>query len=241
MKIYPAIDLLGGQVVRLRQGDYAQRTVYGEDPAQVAQELAAQGAEAIHVVDLDAAKSGTPENREAVLAIKQASGVFCEIGGGIRNMETLRSYVEAGIDRVILGTAAVTNPEFLAQALEEYGEHVAVGVDAKDGIVRTAGWLEGSGLEAREFCVDLARRGVRTLIVTDISQDGMMAGTNLELYRALRGALSVEIVASGGVSSLDDVTALARLGLEGAIIGKAYYTGAIDLRAAIAAGAKEGK
>ena len=233
MLIFPAIDLLEGQAVRLLKGDYTQKTVYSDDPVQVAKDFKAQGATCIHIVDLEGAKDGTTPNLPIVCAIKEQTNLFCEIGGGIRSMDVIRRYMDAGIDRVILGTAAVADKELLQQAVAEYGEKIAVGVDIKDRKVAVKGWLVDSGLDAFDFCREMVAIGIKTLICTDISKDGAMQGTNRELYEQLANELSLDIIASGGVSSLDDVEALAAMGLSGAIIGKAYYTGAIDLAEAI--------
>jgi len=233
MLIYPAIDLYDGKAVRLYKGDYAKMTVYSENPPEIALSFAAQGAERIHLVDLEGAKSGTTPNFETVLAIKKAANLFCEIGGGIRSMDVVKKYLDAGIDRVILGTAAVTDEAFLKQALAEYGEKIAVGIDIKDGFVAIRGWTEKSEEDALQFCGKMAKLGVKTLICTDISKDGAMEGTNHALYRELSEQFDLNIIASGGVSSIGDVQKLAALDIHGAIIGKAYYTGAIDLTEAI--------
>ena len=233
MLIFPAIDLLEGQAVRLLKGDYTQKTVYSDDPVQVAKDFKAQGATCIHIVDLEGAKDGTTPNLPIVCAIKEQTNLFCEIGGGIRSMDVIRRYMDAGIDRVILGTAAVANKELLQQAVAEYGEKIAVGVDIKDGKVAVKGWLVDSGLDAFDFCREMVAIGIKTLICTDISKDGAMQGTNRELYRELAKEFSVQITASGGVSTIDDVKALRAMDLYGAIIGKAYYIKAIDLAEAI--------
>ena len=233
MIIFPAIDIIGGKAVRLYKGDYAQMTVYSDDPASVALKFKEAGAEWVHLVDLEGAKNGDTPNLETVLDIKRKSGLLCEIGGGIRNMEVVNRYLEAGIDRVILGTAAVENPEFLKAAIEKYGEKIAVGIDIKDGFVAIKGWLEKSKFEAFEFCKMMEDMGVKTLICTDISKDGAMQGTNHELYRELSERFSLNITASGGVSSIADVERLKKQNIYGAIIGKAYYTGAIDLKTAV--------
>ena len=235
MILFPAIDLFDGKAVRLYKGDYAQMTVYSERPASVARDFVERGATHIHIVDLAGAKDGTTPNFDAVCAIKAASGAFCEIGGGIRSMEVVRRYLDAGLDRVILGTAAVTDRAFLREAVAEFGEQIAVGVDLKDGFVAVKGWTETTALTADAFCAQLQALGVRTLICTDISRDGAMRGANLALYRALSEKFELNITASGGVSSLEDVLRLREMGLYGAIIGKAYYTGALDLREAIEA------
>ena len=239
MIIFPAIDIIGGKAVRLYKGDYAQMTVYSDDPASVALKFKEAGAEWVHLVDLEGAKNGDTPNLETVLDIKRKSGLLCEIGGGIRNMEVVNRYLEAGIDRVILGTAAVENPDFLKAAIEKYGEKIAVGIDIKDGFVAIKGWLEKSKFEAFEFCKMMEDMGVKTLICTDISKDGAMQGTNRELYKLLAQKYTMNIIASGGVSSLEDIQALKAAGVHGAIIGKAYYTGAIDLAQAVKLGEGE--
>ncbi len=233
MLIFPAIDLLEGQAVRLLKGDYTQKTVYSDDPVQVAKDFKAQGASCIHIVDLEGARDGTTPNLPIVCAIKEQTDLFCEIGGGIRSMDVIRRYMDAGIDRVILGTAAVADKELLRQAVAEYGEKIAVGVDIKDGKVAVKGWLVDSGLDAFDFCREMVAIGIRTLICTDISKDGAMQGTNRDLYRELAKEFSVQITASGGVSTIEDVKALRAMDLYGAIIGKAYYIKAIDLTEAI--------
>ena len=233
MLIYPAIDLYGGKAVRLYKGDYAQMTIYNDNPVEVAKDFAACGASCIHLVDLEGAKNGTTPNFETVTAIKAETGLFCEIGGGIRSMETIDRYLSAGIDRVILGTAAVTESGFVEAAVAKYGEKIAVGIDIKDGFVAIKGWTVKSEENAFEFCEKMQKIGVKTLICTDISKDGAMQGTNHDLYRELSEQFQMNIIASGGVSSLEDVERLAKLSIHGAIVGKAYYTGAIDLKKAI--------
>ena len=233
MNIFPAIDLYEGKAVRLFKGDYAQMTVYSEHPEEIARDFARTGAKHIHIVDLEGAKSGQTPNLATVLKIKETSGLFCEIGGGVRSMEVVDRYMEAGIDRVILGTAAVSDPEFLQTALKKYGKKIAVGVDIKDGKVAIKGWTEKSELDAFDFCKTLEEMGVQTVICTDISKDGAMKGANRELYKQLSEQFSIDIVASGGVSDMEDIKHLAKMNLYGAIIGKAYYIGAIDLKEAI--------
>ena len=233
MLIYPAIDLYGGKAVRLYKGDYAQMTIYNDNPVAVAKDFAAKGATCIHLVDLEGAKSGTTPNYETVTAIKSATGLFCEIGGGIRNMDTIDKYLTTGIDRVILGTAAVTEPGFVEAAVAKHGEKIAVGIDIKDGYVAIKGWTVKSEENAMDFTAKMQKFGVKTLICTDISKDGAMQGTNHGLYRELSEKFSMNIIASGGVSSMDDIQRLAALNIHGAIVGKAYYTGAIDLAQAI--------
>lgn len=233
MLIFPAIDLYEGKAVRLLKGDYANMTVYSDRPLEIARDFEAAGAKYIHMVDLEGARDGSTPNLSAVAEVARETDLFVEIGGGIRSMETVERYFSVGVDRVILGTAAVTDEAFLREAITRYGEKIAVGVDIKDGAVAIRGWTESSGLDAFAFCEHMQTLGVQTLICTDISKDGAMMGTNRELYRALSERFSLQIVASGGVSSLEDVKALSALDLYGAIIGKAYYTGAIDLRQAI--------
>ena len=233
MYIYPAIDLYEGKAVRLFKGDYNQMEVFSDEPAEVAADFKKCGASRIHLVDLEGAKSGKTPNLDTVLKIKESSGLFCEIGGGIRSMDVAAKYLEGGVDRVILGTAAVTDKQFLETAVARYGHRIAVGVDIRDGFVAIKGWTEKSELEAFEFCENMQALGVKTLICTDISKDGAMKGTNHELYRRLSSELELDIVASGGVSSIEDVKKLRQLGIHGAIIGKAYYTKAIDLREAV--------
>lgn len=233
MIIFPAIDLVGGKAVRLFKGDYGKMTVYSEHPEEIAADFAQKGATHIHIVDLEGARDGGTPNLETVIGIKQSSGLFCEIGGGVRSAETVEKYISSGIDRVILGTAALLDRDFLREAVGTYGEKIAVGVDIKDGKVAVKGWLEKSGTDAFDFAAELQEIGVKTVICTDISKDGAMAGTNRLLYRQLGEKFNMNITASGGVSSLDDVRYLSSLGIYGAIIGKAYYTGAVDLREAI--------
>ena len=233
MLIFPAIDLYEKQAVRLFKGDYNRKTVYSNDPVSVARDFKKSGASHIHLVDLEGAKTGETPNFDVVCAIKRETGLFCEIGGGIRSMEVVEKYISAGLDRVILGTAAVTNEGFVQEAVEKYGEKIAVGIDIKDGFAAIKGWTESSGIDAFEFCERMEKIGVRTLICTDISKDGAMVGTNRELYKKLSEKFSVDIVASGGVSSIDDVKALRKLNIYGAIIGKSYYTKAVDLGEAI--------
>lgn len=233
MIIFPAIDLFEGKAVRLLRGDYAQMTIYSDHPEEIGKDFAAKGATHVHLVDLEGARSGSTPNLDTVLRIRDSSGLFCEIGGGIRNMETVDTYLEAGLDRVILGTAAVEDRGFLEKAVAKYGERIAVGVDVRDGFVAVKGWTENSAVRFMDFCRDMETIGVKTLICTDISRDGAMRGTNREMYRELSETLGLQITASGGVSSLEDVESLRKLNLYGAIIGKAYYTGSIDLKKAI--------
>lgn len=233
MFIFPAIDLVGGKAVRLFKGDYDKMTVYSDSPLSVARDFEEKGAEFIHLVDLEGAKDGTTPNIETVKEIASSTNLFTEIGGGIRDIETVRKYLQNGVDRVILGTAAVKDEEFLKKALAEFGDKIAVGIDIKDGFVAIKGWTESSGIDPFEFCEKMQNMGVKYIICTDVSKDGAMKGTNLELYRELSKKFSVNITASGGVSSLEDVKALREMEIYGAIIGKAYYIGAIDLKEAL--------
>ncbi len=234
MWIFPAIDLIDGKAVRLRRGDYAEMTVYNPDPVAQAKLFRAAGARYLHTVDLEGAKSGGTDNLPTVERLIRESGLRVEIGGGVRSMETVERYMAAGAWRVILGTAAVEDPAFLERAVADWGERIAVGVDIRDGQVMTRGWLHSGGVACEDFCKRLASLGVRTVICTDISRDGMLGGTNRALYAGLHAAFpALDLVASGGVSSLEDVAALRSLGLYGAIIGKALYTGAIDLARAV--------
>ena len=235
MLIFPAIDLYDGKAVRLYKGDYAQMTVYSENPPEIAEAFCQQGAGCLHLVDLEGAKTGETPNIETIRRIRASASLFTEVGGGVRSMTVIERYLEAGIDRVILGTAAVTDPAFLREAVGTYKEKIAVGVDIKDGKVAIRGWLEKSEQDAFDFCARLEEIGVQTIICTDISKDGAMQGTNRALYGELSKTFRLNIVASGGVSSIDDIKALRALDLYGAIIGKAYYTGAIDLRKALEA------
>ena len=233
MLIFPAIDILGGKAVRLLKGDYNKVTVYNDDPYTVALDFVSKGCKAIHIVDLDGAREGSAVNMEIVRTIARIPGMISEIGGGIRNMDTVCRYLDAGISRVILGTAALEDPDFLDASVSRFGERIAVGVDLKDGKVAVKGWLETSGKDGLEFIKELEQKGVKSVIVTDISRDGAMKGTNLELYRTICSSCGLDVTASGGVSTLDDIRNLRETGLYAAIIGKAYYTGAIRLEDAL--------
>ncbi len=233
MILFPAIDLFEGKAVRLYKGDYNQMTVYSEHPEEIARDFAACGASHIHLVDLEGARSGETPNLETVLRIRESTGLFCEIGGGIRSMEIVDRYLGAGLDRVILGTAAVADEGFLRRAVEKYGEKIAAGADIRDGYVAVKGWTEQSGVTLEAFFEKREDIGVSTVICTDISRDGAMRGTNREMYRMLSEKYSVRITASGGVSTLEDVRKLREMNLYGAIIGKAYYTGDIRLKEAL--------
>jgi len=232
MELYPAIDLYGGKAVRLVHGDYAQMTVYNENPLSVAADFIACGARNIHIVDLEGAKDGATPNLELISKIA-ACGLFAEVGGGIRSEEVAKRYLDAGVSRVILGTAAVTDPKLLERLVARFGEKIAVSADIRDGYAAIRGWQEKSALTCDALCKRLEDMGVKTVVCTDISRDGAMRGTNRQLYSDLSARYAMNFIASGGVSSLDDVIALRDAGVYGAIIGKAYYTGAIDLRKAV--------
>ena len=233
MQIFPAIDLSGGQVVRLYQGDYDKMTVYGADPCAVAREFMANGAKYLHVVDLDGAKDGTLANFDSIAALAKQGGLYIEVGGGIRTEERIQKYLELGVSRCILGTIAVKDFEFTARMAKKYGDQIAVGVDARDGYVAVSGWLETSQEKGVDFCRRLRDAGVQTVIYTDISRDGAEQGTNLALYRELARIEGLNITASGGVSSLEELAELERIGTHAAILGKALYTGRLDLKTVI--------
>ncbi len=233
MNIIPAIDLIGGKAVRLQKGDYNTVTVYSNDPVSVAKSFEESGARFMHVVDLEGAKDGGTSNLDTIKRIVESTSLFVEVGGGIRNIETVKKYVDMGVGRVIIGTAAVKDPEFLKEAVATYGDKIAVGVDIKDGMVAVEGWTELSGYSCFEFCEMMQNLGVSTVICTDVSKDGMMTGTNLELYAKLSETFNMNIIASGGVSCLLDVGRLTEMNIYGAILGKALYTGAVDLKDAI--------
>ena len=235
MILLPAIDLFDKKAVRLYKGDYQNMTVYSENPIEIARDFEHCGAKYIHMVDLEGAKDGTTPNLAIVEQVAKETGLFVEVGGGIRSMETVERYLNAGVSRVILGTAAVKDPDFLKAAVARFGEKIAVGADVKDGKIAIRGWLETADVTLEEFLARMEQLGVKNIICTDISKDGAMRGTNLALYRALSEKYALDITASGGVSTLEDVRQLRAMELYGAIIGKAYYTGAIDLREALEA------
>ena len=241
MNIFPAIDIIGGKAVRLERGDYAKMTVYSDSPVEVAKSFEAAGAEYLHVVDLEGAKDGTTPNLETIMKIVKETSLKVEIGGGVRSDEVLKAYVDAGVYRVILGTAAVKDPDFLEKSVRTYGKKVAVGVDLADGMVAIKGWREVSALSCEEFFERLEELGVSTVICTDISKDGLLGGANIELYRSLSKKFKIDIIASGGVSILEDITKLREMKLYGAILGKALYTGKVDLKEAIKLCAEEEK
>jgi phosphoribosylformimino-5-aminoimidazole carboxamide ribotide isomerase len=233
MKIFPAIDLFDGKAVRLFKGDYNNMTVYSHNPEEIALDFKSKGAEFMHVVDLEGAKNGQTPNLEVIKRLIKATDMKVEVGGGVRSMEVVERYVNAGVYRVILGTSAVTDREFLLSAVKTYKDKIAVGVDIKDGFVAIKGWTEKSALDGLSFCKDMQDLGVKTIVCTDISKDGAMQGTNHQLYKTLSEQLDIDVIASGGVSSIDDIKRLKEISIYGAIIGKAYYTGAIDLSVAL--------
>lgn len=235
MVLFPAIDILNGKAVRLFKGDYNALTVYSDTPWEFAKDFLDKGCSAIHIVDLDGARSGETVNIETVKKIAEIKGLYSEIGGGIRNIGTVEKYLEAGVDRVILGTAALKDPVFLKDAVSKYSSKIAVGVDLRDGKVAVKGWLETTEKDGIEFLRELEDLGIESVIVTDISRDGAMKGSNIDLYKKIKEEVSLKVTASGGVSTLSDIKALRSLDLYGAIIGKAYYTGAIRLEEALEA------
>jgi len=238
MTIYPAIDLYNGKVVRLTRGDYSLMTVYSDDPVSVARGFKEAGALAAHIVDLEGARDGKPVNYDTINNIIIKSGLDIQVGGGIRDLEVVEKYIQIGAKRVILGTAAVSAPGFLKEAVEMFPGAIAVSADIKDGFIAIKGWTELSGYGISEFCQQAAALGVRTLICTDVSKDGLLCGANQGLYRTLREETHMYLVASGGISTLDDIRALSELGVDGAILGKALYEGKIDLAEAIGVAAK---
>ena len=233
MNIFPAIDLYDKKAVRLLKGDYSKMTVYSENPVEIAKDFENSGARFLHIVDLEGAKTGDTPNIETIKNIVKNTNLFTEVGGGIRSVDTVEKYLNIGVNRVILGTAAVTDENFLKTAVEKFKEKIAVGVDIKDGFAAIKGWTSVSEFTCFEFCEKMCKIGVKTIICTDISKDGAMQGTNVELYKELSEKFDIDIIASGGVSSIEDVKKLKNLGIYGAIIGKAYYTGAISIKEAI--------
>lgn len=233
MEIFPAIDLYDKKAVRLYKGDYNNMTVYSDKPWEIAEDFKANGAKHIHIVDLEGAKSGETPNIDTIKRIVDSVDLFVEVGGGIRSMEVIDKYASIGVNRVILGTAAVENEAFLKDAIAKYGDMIAVGIDIKDGYVAIKGWTEKSQYSAFEFVEKMQNMGVKTIICTDISKDGAMKGTNLPLYKELSQKYKIDIIASGGVSNLDDIKELRKMDIYGAIVGKAYYTKAISIKEAI--------
>lgn len=241
MKLFPAIDLRGGQVVRLTQGDYDRMTVYGADPAAQAAAFRQAGASCLHLVDLDGARDGAPANGPAIQAIARQGGLYIEVGGGIRTQERIEQYLELGVGRCILGSVAVTDFDFTARMLQTYGDRLAVGVDMKDGRVAIHGWKEVSDVDGLDFCRRLYEAGCTAVICTDIARDGAMQGTNLDLYRRLRQTLpGLAVTASGGISRMEELEALDQMGTAAAILGKSLYAGALDLAACVRRCEKKG-
>ena len=240
MQIFPATDILGGKVVRLTKGDYANVKVYADSPAEMAQKFMQDGAVNLHMVDLDGAKSGAPVNFEAIREAARIKGLFIEVGGGIRDMKRIEDYLSLGVKRVILGTAAVRDYSFVEKSVKEFGDAIAVGVDAKNGLVAVSGWQETTAIKSVEFCKRLRDSGVSTVIYTDISKDGMLSGTNLEIYSELSALDGINIIASGGITFIDEIKELRKMGIYGAIVGKAVYEGKLSLKEALeAAGGNE--
>jgi phosphoribosylformimino-5-aminoimidazole carboxamide ribotide isomerase len=233
MILYPAIDIYEGKVVRLKRGDYEQMTIYSNDPVSTALSFKESGATALHIVDLEGARDGKPANFEIIKQIASETNLFVQVGGGIRTSETIEKYLKAGIRRLILGTAAVSIPGFLQDMVNEFDEAIAVSADIKDGLVAIKGWTEVSDLDVFDFCDTVENFGVKTLICTDISKDGMQSGTNVGLYRLLRERLFIEIIASGGVSTINEIKILSEIKINGTILGKSLYTGKINLSEAI--------
>ena len=242
MIIYPAIDIRGGRCVRLTEGRFDAETVFADDPAEMALKWAGMGAEFLHLVDLDGALAGEGKNVPVIERILQSVNIPVQLGGGIRNLETIEKLLALGVTRLILGSAAVKNPQLVEEACKKYPGHIAVGIDAKNGEVAIEGWGKGSGVAATELAKKMAAYGVETIIYTDISRDGMLSGVNVEATAALARACGVPIIASGGVASIEDIRRVKVVeadGVQGCIIGKAIYTGAVDLKEALAL-AKEG-
>lgn len=234
MELFPAIDIINKSVVRLLKGDYEKMTIYSDSPVETARSFEECGAKNLHVVDLDGAKSGTLENFDVISDIAKKTGLFIEVGGGIRDEDRIKRYIDCGVKRVILGSIAVEDPDFVSDMAEKYKEKIAVGIDARDGFVATHGWLKTSKIDSIEFCRDMRDRGVQTVIYTDISKDGAMNGTNLDVYKRICDIDKLDIVASGGITYYSELDELRKLNIYGAILGKAIYTGAIDLKRAIA-------
>ncbi|MFI3114555.1 MAG: 1-(5-phosphoribosyl)-5-[(5-phosphoribosylamino)methylideneamino]imidazole-4-carboxamide isomerase [Clostridia bacterium] len=233
MEIFPAIDLKDNKIVRLSQGDYDKVKIYSEDIAEMAENFVKSGAKNLHIVDLDGAKEGTPLNQTAIAEILKVKGLFLEIGGGIRDEKRISDYLDLGINRVILGTIATKNPKFVEEMVEKYGDAIAVGVDAKNEKVATHGWLTDSGINSFDFCEKMSEIGVSTIIYTDISKDGMLSGCNLPAYERLCTINDLKVIASGGVSSIEEIKKLKDMGCHGAIVGKAIYEGKISLSEAL--------
>ena len=233
MRIYPAIDIIDGACVRLVQGDYSQKTKFADDPCEIAMRWQNEGGEFIHIVDLDGARNGEMPNFDLIVRIADKLNIPIEVGGGVRNMECVEKYLDNGVNRVIIGTSALSNPDFVKEAVAKYGERVVVGIDAKDGMVAVNGWEEVSNTSAIDLAKQMEKIGVKTIIYTDIATDGMLKGPNVKAMEEMTEAVSIDVVASGGVSSADDIARLKDTGVEGAIVGKALYTDALCLKDAI--------
>ncbi len=240
MIILPAIDMKDSRCVRLQKGDFSTASQVADDPLETAGDFAAAGAKWVHMVDLDGARDGVRSNFDQIRQVIQESGLNVELGGGIKTEEDAAAVISAGAARIVLGSAAVDSPELLDSLLDQYGEQIAVGIDCKNGIVRTSGWEKDSGLDYLEFAKEMEQRCVQTIIFTDIDADGMLSGPNFEQLERLRDAVGCQIIASGGITTLEDVIRLRDLGMYGAIIGKAYYAGTIDLAQAVAEAGKQG-
>lgn len=238
MVIFPATDILGGKVVRLTKGEYDKVKIYSDSPAEMARQFMEKGATHLHIVDLDGARDGSPVNFDTIRSVAGIKNLFTEVGGGIRNEERIEQYLSLGTDRVILGTAAVRDYPFLERMVRKYGEKIAVGVDAKNGFVAVNGWLETTDIDSVSFCKKLRDTGVKTVIYTDISKDGMLSGTNLEVYSALSEIEGLDIVASGGITFAEEIEKLSGMNIYGAIVGKAVYEGKLSLEEAIRRGGK---
>ncbi len=229
MKIFPAIDIYEGSCVRLEKGDYNKMKIYNNDPVSVIRDFESKGVKYVHLVDLEGAKFGCPKNKDTIKRIRNSTKLFLELGGGIRTIDSIDEYLSMGIDRIILGTSAVEDKSLLQTAINKYGSKVAIAVDIKDGFVQTKGWLENAGITITSFLDEMIKIGVKTIIVTDISKDGMLSGTNIDLYKSLKNSFDIEITASGGITSALDVKRLKEINIDNVIIGKAYYEGLIDL------------
>ena len=239
MEIFPAIDIRNGNVVRLTEGDYNRMTVYGSSPLEMAETFVKKGAKNLHMVDLDGAKDGTPVNFDVIKSVAETGKLFTEVGGGIRDEKRIEDYLSLGVNRVILGTVAVRNFAFVEEAVKKYGDKIAVGVDARDGKVAVSGWLETTEIDSLDFCKKLRDAGVKTVIYTDISKDGTLSGTNLEIYEKLSEIENLDIIASGGITFEDEIKKLASMNTYGAIVGKAVYAGKLDLERVLKIGKGE--
>ncbi len=235
MNIFPAIDLIDGKAVRLFKGDYNQKTIYSDSPLDVAKSFEKAGAEYLHIVDLDGAKEGTSPNFDVIENIIKNTNLKVEVGGGIRTEDVIKKYIDIGVMRVILGTVAVKNPEFARDMINKYADKIAIGIDIKDGYAAIHGWTEVSKISCDEIFEMFEDFGAKTVICTDISKDGAMQGTNLDLYRHLKDKFNMDIIASGGVSDIENIKALAKIDVYGAIVGKALYVGSVDLKEALEA------